>query len=101
MRRRIIITFRTHAQNFDSKSERTKFFKELHGWEQSVPSGGRRYTYKREGLLDHIPHERIADSVFMTAMEHMKEIEQFFKKWEEKVDFDIMDVMLNKRRFKL
>src|SRR3989344_3798718 len=73
----VIITFDTIGKRFDSDYERNKFFRELHGWNQTVPSGGKRYEYRRPGLLDEIPHIRVADSAFIVAMEHMKRMQQF------------------------
>ena len=92
----IIITFHTKPAAFESDYERSKFFRELHGWRQSVPKNDRTYTYRRRGLLDEVPHVKIADSVFMTAFENMERIEKFFEEWEKKVDFDIMEVMMQK-----
>ncbi|MBI4163060.1 MAG: hypothetical protein HY513_05230 [Candidatus Aenigmarchaeota archaeon] len=92
----IIITFHTKPAAFDSDYDRSKFFRELHGWRQSVPKNDRTYTYRRRGLLDEVPHVKIADSVFMAALENMERIESFFEEWEKKVDFDIMEVMMQK-----
>jgi hypothetical protein len=90
----VIITFDTQAKKFDSDYERNKFFRELHGWKQTVPSNGKRYEYRRPGLLDEIPHIRVADSAFIVAMEHMKRMEKFFKEWEDKVEYDMMKIMM-------
>ncbi len=92
----IIITFHTKPAAFDSDYDRSKFFRGLHGWRQSVPKNDRTYTYRRRGLLDEVPHVKIADSVFMAAMENMERIESFFEEWEKKVEFDIMEVMMQK-----
>ena len=92
----VIITFDTQAKKFDSDYERNKFFRELHGWKQTVPSGGKRYEYRRPGLLDEIPHIRVADSAFIVAMEHMKRMEQFFDEWHDKVRCEMMKVMMDR-----
>lgn len=92
MRRVFIITF--HSKAFDSDYERSKFFKELHGWKQNVKS----YEYRRKGVLDEVPHVKIADSVFMVAAEHMKRMEEFFKGWEDNVEFDMMEMMTRNER---
>jgi hypothetical protein len=99
MKKVIIVTFRTRSENFDSDYERSKFFRELHGWKQSVPSEKKKYTYRRPGLLDEIPHDKIADSVFMAMMEDMKRFEEFFDQWQEKVDYNIMKIMVERERF--
>jgi glutaredoxin-related protein len=92
----VIITFRTDKSKFESNYERIKFFKNLHGWKQTVPKNGKKYTYKRSGLLDEIPHMKLADSVFAIAEEHMERMEEFFELWEEKVDYEIMEIMTSK-----
>jgi hypothetical protein len=99
MTRAVIITFRTHSERFESGYERNKFFRELHGWKQTIPSesGNKSYSYERKGLLDEIPHSKIADSVFMTALENMKRIEEFFDHWQKKVDYDMMEIMCKRK----
>ncbi|MBI2579869.1 MAG: hypothetical protein HYW27_03130 [Candidatus Aenigmarchaeota archaeon] len=90
--RAFIITF--HSRAFDSDYERSRFFKELHGWKQVVKD----YEYRRKGVLDEVPHVKIADSVFMVAAEHMKRMEEFFRQWEDKVECDMMEIMIMNRR---
>ncbi len=90
----VIVTFDTVSNQFDSIYERNKFFRELYGWEQVVPSQGRKYRYRRSGLLDDIPHKKISDSVFMIAMENMKRMEGFFDQWRKKVEYDMIEVIL-------
>ncbi len=96
----VIITFHTHVERFESGYERSKFFKELHGWNQTVPRNDKRYVYRRKGFLEEIPHVKIADSVFMVAEQRVKEIENFFSQWEEKVEFDIMHVKVMEERMR-
>ena len=96
----VIISFRTIPKKFESDYERSKFFRELYGWKQTVPKNGRRYLYKRAGILDDVPHKKIADSVFLIAMEHMKRMEKFFGEWEKKVEYDIMNVTVERNRIK-
>ena len=88
----VIITFHTHIERFDSDYERSKFFRELHGWKQVVPGNEKSYSYRRSGFLDEVPHMKIADSVFMVAQERIKEVVKFFDEWENKVDYDMMHV---------
>ena len=92
----IIITFHTKPEEFDSEYERSKFFRSLHGWQQSVSKNEKRYTYRRPGLLDEMQHVKIADSVFMTALQNLDRIESFFDEWRKKVEVDIMEVMMQK-----
>ncbi|MBI2583043.1 MAG: hypothetical protein HYW25_00100 [Candidatus Aenigmarchaeota archaeon] len=97
--RAVIITFNTSQKNFDSAYERNKFFRELHGWEQTVPSGNKKYHYRRPGLLDEIPHAKIADSVFMIMEEHMKRMEEFFSQWHEKVNWEMHEILMERKNF--
>ena len=91
----VIITFDTQAERFESPYERNKFFRELHGWNQVVPRGEKRYEYRRPGILDEVPHIKVADSAFIVALEHMKRMEQFFDEWHEKVHCEMMKIMMD------
>ncbi|MFH1630628.1 MAG: hypothetical protein ABIA21_00185 [Candidatus Aenigmatarchaeota archaeon] len=95
----VIVTFDTRSDQFDSSYERNKFFRELHGWKQTVPHGEKRYSYHREGLLDGIPHMKISGSVFAVAHEHMRQVEAFFDQWQRKVEYDMIQVMMARQRF--
>ena len=85
----ILITFDTVKENFESQSERNRFFWELHGRKQVVTKDSGRYEYEKEGLLDEIPNIRVADSVFIIMQEHMKRMMEFFDEWEDKVEFEM------------
>ncbi|MEM7819801.1 MAG: hypothetical protein QXD48_03150 [Candidatus Aenigmatarchaeota archaeon] len=93
----IIVTFHTKTERFKSDYERIKFFRELYGWKQIVPKNNKRYLYRRTGLLDEIPHAKIADSSFMVAANNIQQIIDFFNEWEDKVEYDIMKIMMEKR----
>lgn len=93
----VIITFHTFADKFESDYERSKFFRELHGWNQTVPKNGKRYLYRRPGLLDQIPHIKVADSAFIVAMKNMRRMLQYFDAWAEKVEYDMMEIMMQDR----
>ena len=88
----VIITFHTRSERFVSDYERTKFFRELHGWKQSVPCREKRYVYRRGGLLDEVPHIKIADSVFAVSLRRMQEVMEFFDEWGDKVDCETMRI---------
>src|SRR3989304_8819554 len=96
----ILITFDTIKENFDSPSERNRFFWELHGRKQVVTKDSGRYEYEKEGLLDEIPNIRVADSVFIIMQEHMKRMMEFFDEWDDKVEFDTFPVLLNQKRIR-
>jgi len=93
----ILISFDTKGDAFDSHSERNKFFSELHGRKQVVNKDGRRYEYYREGLMDEVPHLKVANSVFVIMQEHMKMMQQFFDGWEDKVMFKSFPVLLTRK----
>src|SRR3990172_7853338 len=93
----ILISFDIDSEKFESHSERNKFFSELHGRKQVIVKDSGRYEYRREGLLDEIPHIRVDNSVFIVAMEHMRRMMNFFDGWEDKVDVKTFPVLLKKR----
>ena len=90
----VIITFHTHVSRFESDYERSKFFRELHGWNQTVPKNGKRYVYRRPGLLDEVPHIKVADSAFIVAMENMQRMLKYFDEWSNKVECEMMQIMM-------
>ncbi|MFH0832211.1 MAG: hypothetical protein V1900_00615 [Candidatus Aenigmatarchaeota archaeon] len=96
----VIISFHTKTENFESDYDRSKFFKGLYGWKQTISKEKKKYLYRRNGLLDEVPHVKIADSVFMTAMENLKRIEEYFDQWERKVDYEIMEAMMERKRLR-
>lgn len=91
----ILVSFDTQSQEFKSPSERNKFYSKLYGRKQIIIKDSGRYEYRREGLLDEIPHIKVDSSVFIIAMEHFKRIEQFFDEWEKKVMFKTFPVLLD------
>ena len=91
----VIITFHTQTERFESDYERSKFFRELHGWKQTVPKNGKKYLYRRAGLLDEVPHIKIADSAFIVAMKNMQRMLQYFQGWSDKVEYDMMEIMMH------
>jgi len=93
----ILISFDTIKEKFDSPSERNRFYWELHGRKQVVVKDSGRYEYDREGLLDTINHIKVADSVFIIALEHMKRMMEFFDEWEDKIELKTFPVLLDKR----
>ncbi|MCX6819373.1 MAG: hypothetical protein NT129_05260 [Candidatus Aenigmarchaeota archaeon] len=100
LRQVVIITFHTRSERFSSDYERNKFFRGLHGWKQIIPGENKQYTYKRTGLLDEIPHAKIADSVFMVAMENMRQVIKYFEQWHNKIDYEMTEVMMEREKLK-
>ncbi|MFH0929146.1 MAG: hypothetical protein V1818_02190 [Candidatus Aenigmatarchaeota archaeon] len=93
----VLISFDTVKEKFDSASERNRFYWQLHGRRQVVFRHSKRYVYQKEGLLEEIPHIKVADSVFIVAMEHMKRMMSFFDEWDDKVELKTFPVLLDKK----
>jgi hypothetical protein len=96
----ILISFDTLRDKFQSPSERNRFYWELHGRKQVVIKKSVRYEYEKKGILEQMPNIPVSDSVFIVAMEHMKRMEQFFKEWQDKVEFETFPVLLDQRKRK-
>ena len=96
----ILISFDTVREKFESPSERNRFYWQLYGRKQVVIKQSKRYEYQREGLLEEIPHIKVADSVFIVAMNHMKKMMEFFDEWEDKVELKTFPVLLDKKEEK-
>jgi hypothetical protein len=97
-KRVVLISFSTKGKKFHTPTERNQFFRELYGWNQVVIKNGKRYDYSRNGILGDIPHLRIEDSVFMVPEDHLKEVNEYFNKWKEMVDFHMMKMMLLEKK---
>jgi hypothetical protein len=96
----VLISFDTVREKFESASERNRFYWELHGRRQVVIKKAVRYEYEKEGLLEEIPNIPVSDSVFIIAMQHMKRMMEFFKEWDDKVEFETFPVLLDERKKK-
>lgn len=100
-KRAILITFTVNTSKFGSRSERNKFYKGLYGWKQIVKKEEKRYIYRREGLLDEMPHVRVDRSMFIVMKRHMDRIRRFLEEWGDKIKWDMFDVLLDERRERL
>ena len=94
-KRAVLITFTVKTSKFDSMSERNKFYKELYGWKQIVKKQEKRYVYRRDGLLDEIPHVKVDQSIFIIMKKHMERMIKFLEEWEDKIKWDKFDVLLD------
>lgn len=90
----VLITFDIKSEKFDSLSERSRFFEELYGRKQIIRKANKTYNYRREGVLDNMGHIRIDNSVFIIAQEHMRQMMEFMREWQEKVAFKTFPVLL-------
>ena len=97
----VLIKFSIESKNFDSNTERNRFFRKLYGWKQIVTTEEKKYTYQREGLVDHIPCTKIDKSMLLMQKEYVNEILNFLQDWEDKVNWHIFDVILNEEQEKL
>jgi len=97
-KRVVLISFSTKGKKFHTPTERNQFFRELYGFKQVVVKGGKRYNYDREGLLGSMPHIRVEDSVFMVPEDNEREVEQYFDKWKQMVDFHMTRMMLLEKK---
>ena len=73
-----------------SQREKTNFCRKFLGFKDKSTFG--RYTYQREGFLDHIPHIRISSSLFIIQKKHYKEIDEFLKTYN--VDLLVREIIL-------
>ena len=92
----ILISFDTIKKNFESASERNRFFWGLHGRKQTVVKSSGRYEYFREGLLEEVPHIKVDNSVFIVALKHLQKMLNFFDEWEDKVEIKTFPVLLER-----
>ena len=90
----ILISFSTHTERFDSNYERNRFFNGLYGRVQKVRHGDEVYAYRREGLLDEIPHIKVDSSVFIVALQEMERILQYMREWRPKIEYKSFPVLL-------
>ncbi len=95
----VLISFDTNSEEFDSNSERNKFFQDLHGRRQIIIKKSSRYVYEREGMLDRVPHLNVAQSVFIVMQENLRAMEEFFNQWEDKVQVKTFPVMITEEEF--
>jgi len=90
----VMFTF-TMKSSGVSNSEKTKFFKELYGWTQTVPGGKKKYVYHREGVLEDVPHEKVDQSSFLVPESDAEEVMEFFDEWHKKVMLRTFKVLLD------
>jgi len=94
-KRGFIITFTMKSGSGEKRnSEKTKFFKKLYGWTQTIPGKKKEYEYHREGVLDEVPHKKIAQSAFIIPEQDFEKIEEFFEQWQKKVIWNPFKVLI-------
>lgn len=90
-----LICFSIRSDKFESTYERNKFFRHLYGWKQIIIKQRHKYIYKREGLLDGIPHFKVDQSSFIVESDDFDKIVDFFKEWRDKVIWRNFKVLLD------
>src|SRR3989338_6005585 len=90
----VMFTF-TMKSSGVSNSEKTKFYKELYGWTQTVPGGKKKYVYHREGVIEEKPHEKIDQSSFLGPEGDADKMMDFFDDWSKKVMMRTFKVLLD------
>jgi len=105
----VLVAFSVKSGKFESHYERNKFFRGLYGWKQmirkevvaregekpKVKTEEKFYTYRREGVLDEMPHERVDQSSFVVPEDEFDKIESFFKTWRNKVMWKTFRVLMD------
>jgi len=105
----VLVAFSVKSDKFESHYERNKFFRGLYGWKQMirkeivaregekprVKTEEKFYTYRREGVLDEMPHERVDQSSFVVPEDEFDKIESFFKAWRNKVMWKTFRVLMD------
>lgn len=90
----VLICFSVKSGMFESDYERNKFFRELYGWKQIIPKEKKTYEYRREGLLDEMPHMKVDQSSFIVPEDDFDRITTFLKEWHNKVMWKAFKVLL-------
>jgi hypothetical protein len=105
MKKAVLICFSVKSGKFESHYERNKFFRGLYGWKQMIRKEivveGKKpktqekvYTYRREGLLDEMPHIKVDQSSFIIPENNFEKIVRFFEEWHDKVIWKKFKVLL-------
>ncbi|MFQ6120182.1 MAG: hypothetical protein ACE5KE_09885 [Methanosarcinales archaeon] len=100
----VLICFSVKSERFESHYERNKFFRGLYGWRQIITKNvvsdkrpkiqKKVYTYRREGLLDEIPHKKVDQSSFIVPEDSFEKITSFLREWHDKVIWKAFKVLL-------
>lgn len=90
----VLISFSVKSNKFENNYERNKFFRGLYGWTQTIIKSKKVYEYRREGILDDIPHEKVDQSSFLIPEDDFDKITEFFEEWGNKVIWKTFKVLL-------
>lgn len=90
----VLISFSAQSSEFESNYERNKFYNGLYGRIQRVRHGDDVYKYRREGLLDEVPHIKVDKSVFIVDRDQTDRVLSYFREWKPKVEYKTFRVLL-------
>ena|SRR2546428_14128760 len=93
-RKAVLFCFSVKSGKFESNSERNKFFKNLYGWKQVVNRENKVYEYRREGILDDVPHQKVDQSAFIVPEDQFEKVANFLTEWHDKVMWKTFKVLL-------
>lgn len=91
----MLVSFSVRCDRCHS-NERDRFFKALYGWEQRVPSEKKTYVYRREGVLDEMPHMKVGQGSFIVPEDDFDRVIGFFEQWHNKIIWKTFKVLLEK-----
>ena len=58
----------------------------------------KKYSYRREGMLDKVPHIKVSESVFIVPDKNRNDVEDFFDQWADKVECEMMSIFLREKQ---
>lgn len=90
----VLIAFSIKTEKTNG-SEKTKFFKQLYGWTQSVPKENKTYTYERKGMLDEMPYVKVNQSSFIVPEDNFDRVFEFFEEWSNNVMWKNFKILLD------
>jgi hypothetical protein len=93
----VLVCFSVNSNRFESVSERNNFFKQLYGWNQKIVKKKKTYIYRRNGLLDNVPHIKIDQSSFIIPEEEFNKVFNFFEQWSKKVIWKTFKILLEEK----
>lgn len=81
----VLVSYETHGDRFESRGERNAFYRGLLGYRQTVRRNDKVYRYDKDGVLDRVPHIKVADSVFLVPRSAYRALERYLEEWGRKV----------------
>lgn len=96
MKEAVLISFNFTA---GENRMRTKFFKGLYGWKQTVTKNSKRYEYERPGVMDEIPFMKAGNSVVIISSGNLSRLMEYFDEWSESIEAKFFKVLLPEKHF--